>query len=235
MATCGGKNENCAHFGLCTGPKKKFRPIGPLTFGSGSWVTRTIALDFAPNERVDEEAKHAAQNVEPPHSTLPSLFHSPLPRSAAAAKAAFQATTSAAWSSAWESSPRHAKFARLDQDATVHSFHKPLVNLSRRNSSLIMQLRTCMVGLNGWLHKIHRADTPLCPTCQRIEDVPHFLFFCTRFHHNRVHLRTALGRKANSIGYLLTTAKGIHHLLRYVHATNRLPNYRDAPPPDPDS
>ncbi|KAJ7108961.1 hypothetical protein C8R43DRAFT_905095, partial [Mycena crocata] len=106
--------------------------------------------------------------------------------------------------------------------------------LSRRNSSLIVQLRTRMVALNAWLHKIHRADSPLCPPCHRREDVPHFIFFCSRFAHHRITLRTALGRKATSLGYLLTNEKGIRHLLRYVHATNRLAAYYDSVPPDPD-
>ncbi|KAJ7865524.1 hypothetical protein B0H13DRAFT_1454904, partial [Mycena leptocephala] len=98
--------------------------------------------------------------------------------------------------------------------------------LSRRNSSIIVQLRPRMVGLNAWLHKIHRAESPLCQTRHRREDIPHFIFFCSRFSHHRIHLRTALGRKA-TLGYLLTHEKGIRHLLRYVHATNRLPAYHD--------
>ncbi|KAJ6617848.1 hypothetical protein B0H10DRAFT_2218239 [Mycena sp. CBHHK59/15] len=107
-------------------------------------------------------------------------------------------------------------------------------NLSRRNSSLIVQLRTGMVGLNSWLHKIHRADSPLCPTCHRREDVAHFIFFCSRFSHHR-SIFAPLGCKSTSLGYLLTNEKGIRYLLRYVHATNRLPTYRDVPPPEPDS
>ncbi|KAJ6543686.1 hypothetical protein B0H10DRAFT_1853846 [Mycena sp. CBHHK59/15] len=79
------------------------------------------------------------------------------------------------------------------------------------------------------------SESPLCQTCHRREDVSHFLFFCSRYHHHRVLLRSALGRKANSLGYLLTTDKGIRHVLRYIHATNRLPIYRDITPPEPSS
>ncbi|KAJ6597869.1 hypothetical protein B0H10DRAFT_2325309, partial [Mycena sp. CBHHK59/15] len=148
----------------------------------------------------------------------------------------------AQWSAAWEASPRHEKFSRLDKDASVHSYHKPLVDLSRRNSSLIVQLRTQMFSLEYVIYhsprqwcKIHRAESPLCQTCQRREDVSHFLFFCSRFHHHHVPLRTALGRRANSIGFLLTTDKGIRHILHYIHATNHLPIYRDLAPPEPTS
>lgn len=190
-------------------------------------------LDFEPNERVDKEAKSAAQNDATPHPTTPSLFHSPLPRSAAAAKAAFQSQTSASWTTSWISSPRYDRFNRLDKTASVHSYHKPLLDLSRRNSSLIVQLRTRMVGLNAWLFKIHRAESPLCQTCHQREDVTHFIFFCSRFTHHRLILRSALGRKATSLGYLLTNEKGIRHLLRYVHATNRLPLYHDIVPNEP--
>ncbi|KAJ7274721.1 hypothetical protein C8J57DRAFT_1505481 [Mycena rebaudengoi] len=197
------------------------------------WVPGHV--DFEPNERVDKEAKHVAQHVVPPHPRLPLLFHSCLPRSAAAAKAELRTHTTAQWTELWVSSPCYEKFKKLDKSATIHSLHKPLLNLSRRNSSLIMQLRTRMVGLNSWLHKIRRTDSPLCPTCHRCEDVPHFIFFCTRFSHHRFLLRNALGRKATSLGYLLTDETGIRHLLRYVHATNRLPAYHDTPPEESDT
>ncbi|KAJ7859388.1 hypothetical protein B0H13DRAFT_1485819, partial [Mycena leptocephala] len=59
------------------------------------WVPSHV--DFEPNGRVDKEAKSAAQNDEPPHPRTPHLFHSPLPRSVAAAKATFQARTSSLW------------------------------------------------------------------------------------------------------------------------------------------
>ncbi|KAJ6541228.1 hypothetical protein DFH09DRAFT_851262, partial [Mycena vulgaris] len=52
------------------------------------WVPSQV--DFESNERVDKEAKHAAQNDGPPHPRVPALFRSPLPRSAAAAKAEFK-------------------------------------------------------------------------------------------------------------------------------------------------
>jgi hypothetical protein len=195
------------------------------------WVPGHV--DFEPNERVDKEAKHAAQHSEPPHPRIPPLFHFPLPRSAAAAKAAFRTRTSSFWTEIWVSSPRYDKIKRLDKEATIHSLHKPLLSLSRRNSSLVMQLRTRMVGLNAWLYKIRRADSPLCATCNQREDVPHFIFFCSRFSHHRFILRNSLGRKATSLGYLLTNETGIRHLLRYVHATNRLPTYHDVAPPEP--
>ncbi|KAJ6467082.1 hypothetical protein C8R47DRAFT_924611, partial [Mycena vitilis] len=190
-----------------------------------AWVPGHV--DFAPNERIDEEAKQAAQNAEPPLFNLPTLFQTPLPRSAAATKASFCARTSSLWTAAWQKSPRFEKFKKLDKTATIHSLSKPLIALSRRNSSLIVQLRTGMVGLNAWLHKIRCAESPLCQTCQRREDVPHFIFFCSRFSHHRVLLHSALGRKATSLGFLLTNEKGIRHLLRYIHSTNRLPIYRD--------
>ncbi|KAJ7838838.1 hypothetical protein B0H13DRAFT_1650513 [Mycena leptocephala] len=199
------------------------------------WVPGHV--DFEPNKCVDKEAKSAAQNDEPPHPPhlrTPHLFHSPLPCSVAAAKATFQARTSSLWTDAWTASPRHEKFSCLDKSSTVHSIHKPLLNLSRRNSSLIVQLCTWMVSLNAWLYKIHRAESPLCQTCQCREDVPHFIFFCSRFTYHRVHLHAALGCKATLLGFLLTNEKGIRHLLRYIHATNHLPAFHDVAPPAPD-
>ncbi|KAJ6467552.1 hypothetical protein C8R47DRAFT_951641, partial [Mycena vitilis] len=187
------------------------------------WVPGHV--DFEPNERVDVEAKAAAQNDESPHPRIPSLFHSPLPRSVAAAKATFRAQITSLWTEIWSSSPRHEKYARLDKAATVNSIHKPLLNLSRRNSSLIVQLRTRMVGLNAtstpgftkFAGPIHRYAKHA--NVKKMYHIPHFIFFCSRYSHHRTLLRTALGRKATSLGYLLTNEKSIRHLLRYVHAT----------------
>ncbi|KAK6988559.1 hypothetical protein R3P38DRAFT_2480006, partial [Favolaschia claudopus] len=64
--------------------------IPNLTLHIG-WVPGHV--DFPPNERVDAEAKFAAENDNPPHPLLPALLLSPLPRSIAATKAAFQAQT----------------------------------------------------------------------------------------------------------------------------------------------
>ncbi|KAJ7854688.1 hypothetical protein B0H14DRAFT_3449434 [Mycena olivaceomarginata] len=74
------------------------------------------------------------------------------------------------------------RFSHLDRSATVNSIHKPLINLSHRNSSLIVQLLTRMAGLNAWLHSIHRAESPLCQTCQRREDISHFIFSAPGSH-----------------------------------------------------
>ncbi|KAJ7856047.1 hypothetical protein B0H13DRAFT_1603622, partial [Mycena leptocephala] len=123
----------------------------------------------------------------------------------------------ALWASAWESSPRYeSSTGSTNRQLFIHSIN-PSSTLSRPNCSLIVQLRTRMIGVNAWLFKIHRAESPLCQTCQPREDVPHYIFFCSRFAHHRTSLRTALGRKATSVGYLLTDEKGIRHLLRYIH------------------
>ncbi|KAJ7049263.1 hypothetical protein C8F01DRAFT_1002641 [Mycena amicta] len=54
-----------------------------------------------------------------------------------------------------------------------------------------------MVPLNAWLHKIRRADSPLCPHCHRKEDITHFVFFYSRFTPQRLALKSALGRRAH--------------------------------------
>jgi hypothetical protein len=60
-----------------------------------------------------------------------------------------------------------------------------------------------MVGLNVWLHSIHRAESPLCQTCHRREDIPHFIFFCSRFtHHPSDILQT---KKESAIHYYVTS------------------------------
>ncbi|KAJ7116168.1 hypothetical protein C8R43DRAFT_902490, partial [Mycena crocata] len=189
------------------------------------WVPGHIK--FAPNERVDKAAKEAAQRYPHIHPRIPLLFHSTLPCSAAAAKAAFQTQTMSLWTNTWKSSSCHKKFSRLDKNSTVHTVHKPLITLSCWNLSLIIQLYTQMVGLNAWLYRIHCAESP---TCHCWEDIPHFIFFCAQSVHHHILLHKMLGHKSSSLGYLLTNKKGIRHLLHYIHTTNCLPAYQDTTP-----
>jgi hypothetical protein len=90
-------------------------------------------------------------------------------------------------------------------------------------TSLITQLRTGHIPLNGHLHRIKRATSPICPACLKADKtVHHFLFDCHPHEHARHRLRKKLGRKSMSIMDLLGRKKGIMGLLQYVADMRRL-------------
>jgi hypothetical protein len=57
--------------------------------------------------------------------------------------------------------------------------------LSRREASVLVQLRTGMSRLNGYLHRIQAAPSELCACGRAQETVEHFLFTCTRWTEQR--------------------------------------------------
>ncbi|KLO14941.1 hypothetical protein SCHPADRAFT_850220 [Schizopora paradoxa] len=104
-------------------------------------------------------------------------------------------------------------------------FHKHAVklNLTRRQHSMLVQLRTGHVGLNGHLFKIGRALTADCPHCEgEVETVAHFLMRCQAYERERQQHLQRRGRRPETIAELLTTPGAFKRVIRYVDATKRL-------------
>ena len=87
------------------------------------------------------------------------------------------------------------------------------------------------ISLNLHLHRIRKADTPLCPHCKTTENVRHFLNDCPHYARARHVRRNELGRLADNIPYLLTNPEAIKPLIQYVNATGRLKNTFGNPHP----
>ena len=104
------------------------------------------------NERVDEEAKRAAQGESSPLEELPPLLRRRLPYSASAVKQEFAESQKARWREAWQGSPRYARFQHIDTNFPFSKFRKLSDRLSRSQASLLMQLRTGHIPLNSYLH-----------------------------------------------------------------------------------
>ena len=70
--------------------------------------------------------------------------------------------------------------------------------------------------------QINRAESQQCPACsERTETVFHFLLECPRYAGPRRVLHRHLGRAAQSIPTLLTSAKALRPLFEYISATER--------------
>jgi hypothetical protein len=58
-------------------------------------------------------------------------------------------------------------------------------DLSKRQASILAQLRTGMTPLNGYLHNIKAVETNLCDCGEAAESREHFIFHCVRWSEQR--------------------------------------------------
>ncbi|KAM5527566.1 hypothetical protein FOXYSP1_19928 [Fusarium oxysporum f. sp. phaseoli] len=61
--------------------------------------------------------------------------------------------------------------------------------LKRRESDILVQLRTGMARVNRYLHRIGAVETDTCDCGQEDETVDHFLFRCPQWDEQREHMR----------------------------------------------
>ncbi|KAJ3780081.1 hypothetical protein GGU10DRAFT_250040, partial [Lentinula aff. detonsa] len=98
--------------------------------------------------------------------------------------------------------------------------------LKRKQTSIIFQLRTGHTSLKAHLHRLHKADSPNCPHCERQricikETVKHYIMDCPAYRRERFQLLRKLGRNARSLCHILSNEKAIPHLLQYIGRTKR--------------
>ena len=58
-------------------------------------------------------------------------------------------------------------------------------DLSKRQASILAQLRTGMTPLNGYLHNIKAVESNLCECGEAIESREHFVLRCARWSDQR--------------------------------------------------
>jgi hypothetical protein len=58
-------------------------------------------------------------------------------------------------------------------------------DLSKRQASILAQLRTGMTPLNGYLHNIKAVESNLCECGEAVESIEHFVFHCARWTEQR--------------------------------------------------
>ena len=189
------------------------------------WVPGHI--DFAPNEKADEEVKKAVQGNLSEAKYLPKFLRKPLPLSVSALWQSNIAKISKRWKCRWQSSPREDLLKSIDNSAPSKKYLHLILGLDRRQASLLFQLRSGHIGLNQHLFRIRKSDTPACPNCQGItvESVKHFLIDCLFCRHERHALHTKLTHNASSLSFLLSSPVAVLPLLKYVHATGRFKSH----------
>jgi ribonuclease HI len=190
------------------------------------------------NERADKLAREAAEYDSSPIDRIPAFLRCQLPNQHHGCQEDNQQRhqkTSKTW---WTSSPRFAKTKTVDPSLPSDNFIEISNPLNRRQTSLLTQLRTGHVPLNGHLHKLQRSPSPNCPQAScagATEDTHHLLFSCPRYTHARHHLRRSIGKSEFTISSLLSKKKIITHTLTYLNAIGRFKNIFGDIAPDKES
>jgi hypothetical protein len=119
----------------------------------------------------------------------------------------------------------------LGSSAPSDKFLKLTAHLPRKLTSILAQLKTGHAPLAKHLHRIKKADSPLCPAClQEVEKVQHLMLHCPAHAVARQNLHNNTGRCDINIAKLLTTAKSLHALFRFIAETGRFYNDLDQLP-----
>lgn len=172
------------------------------------------------NERADAEAKRASQGQS--SQRLPPYLRKPLRISKSAWKQELQRRLKEDIKAQFEKSPRYVRMMRIDPHALSSKFRKKAMDAPRRQSSLLIQLRTGHVPLNQYLHRFKKVESPICPACNNAIETPaHFLIQCPAYRQHRIPLRRDLKGAASSITQMLSNDKAWKSLFQYIDATGR--------------
>ena len=128
----------------------------------------------AGNERADEEAKAAAGGVTSKEQHIPIECRGLIPRSRAAELWRFKKESKREAKEFFAKSPRAENVLNIDPSMPSAAFAKLTSKLTRRHTSLLVQLRTGHIALNKHLSKIGKATTPTCTACGQADETVHY-------------------------------------------------------------
>jgi len=178
--------------------------------------------DVALNEKVDAEAKKAAEGAHNNINNRVGILTKPLPISRSAKKQALRAKTKQSYIRHFKSLPRYKKIERIDPSAPSNKFRKMTASMTRRQKSILIQLRTGHIPLQAYLHKIHKAETPICQQChEEPETVSHYLRRCQKYKEQRKVLKESTGERDDISWDVLGRPQTIRQVLKFVADTRR--------------
>src|SRR5258706_14331371 len=116
---------------------------------SFTWVTGH--MESVGNEAADELAKHAAEHGSSNRQFLPNLLHNKLPISLSAIKQQITSKTKTETKVWWKMSKCYKRIKCIDPSLPSRKFIKATSGLNCKQTSILTQLRTDHVPLNGHL------------------------------------------------------------------------------------
>src|SRR6266481_4054920 len=133
---------------------------------------------------------------------------------------AFKSELKVQWKAIWAKSPCRRKLAKIDNKMPSHSFIKATDQLTQAQASIIMQLQTGHVPLNGFLQRIGKVTSSKCPACPEVmETVHHFLFKCPAHAHAHHGMSRALGHKSKSLQHALGNQEAFKPVLKFIQVS----------------
>jgi len=174
------------------------------------------------SEKVDEEAKKAAEGEHRNINSNFGLLKKGLPDSKSAARQQLNAKAKRQYVTAFQKSPRYNKIARIDPSTPSSRFRKDTTKLPKRHASILVQLRTGHVPLQAYLHRFKKAESPTCPGCGgEDETVEHYLRRCPMYAAQRRRLRRDIGEEREVDVDILGRRDLYPALFRYIWRTER--------------
>ena len=190
------------------------------------WISRHSKVRG--NEKVNLLAKEAAEGTSSKRACLPHILRDLLPSSASATKQAYLIKLKRKWAALWEKSSRSQRMAEIDETFPFNGFHKRTNLLSRKQASLMAQIRCRHIPLNTYLFRISRSETENCQAClnhgghpPRQETINHFLFECVAYKEERRELVRHIGRSKLNLHNIMADVDRMKTLAAYATQTGR--------------
>jgi ribonuclease HI len=175
------------------------------------------------NEAADKAAREAAEGNTTTMRHLPRLLKDGLPHSRSAARQTDRQSSKEMAAALWKRSTRYERINYLVPDLPRQSYFTAIAKLSRKHTSIITQIITGHIPLARHLHRINKADSPICPCCHEHEEtVAHFVLHCPTHRTARTTLFEGMPRSDRNLPHLLSTKEARAHLLNFIARTTRL-------------
>ncbi len=174
------------------------------------------------NEKADVEAKRAAEGEHRNRRHEHHRLLKGLPASKSATKQHLRKKVREDHGKEFRKSPRYERSTRYDPKTPESNFMKIATKLTRRQVSILIQLRTGHILLQAYLHRFKLSDTPICTTCRNEpETVTHYLLYCPSYTTQRRRLRRTLGRDHSLSLEILGDERRIKPLMEFINDTKR--------------
>ena len=99
---------------------------------------------------------------------------------------------------------------------------KDMMGLPRGRASMLTQLRTGYIPLSKHLHRIRKAESPMCPACRTHNETDHhYLMACPAHAPQRRIMEEHLRCAARSIRTLLSNPKAFGPLFQFINSTEQ--------------
>ena len=176
------------------------------------------------NEEADRLAKDASAGRSSARANLPPVLRRTIPTSASALKQSFMKKMKIKWAGLWEASPRKLRVAQFGDSFPFSALADRLNSLTRRQASLILQLRCGHFPLNVYLHRIKKVGSDKCTACNegRPETINHFIFDCVAHIEARKELVKVIGRNRFHFPDILSNVNRMKALTTFINRSERL-------------